>query len=251
MSGRRVFGLHAAKSALEHTPDKVAAAWLDGQRGDARLNELRRQLQEAGVAVRSASRKELDQLSGGQQHQGVVLEVNLPRELGENELWAALEGLSEPALFLVLDHVQDPHNLGACLRTADAAGVHGVVLTKDQAVGITPTVAKVASGAAETMPVYRVTNLARTLEGFKQRGVWVAGAAGEADQSLYQADLTLSLALVIGAEGKGLRRLTRDTCDFLVKIPMKGQVESLNLSVAAGVMLYETVRQRTHANPGR
>ncbi|NJD07751.1 MAG: 23S rRNA (guanosine(2251)-2'-O)-methyltransferase RlmB [Methylococcaceae bacterium] len=251
MSGRRVFGLHAAKSALEHTPDKVTAAWLDSQRGDARLNELRRQLQEAGVAVRSASRKELDQLSGGQQHQGVVLEVNLPRELGENELWAALEGMSEPALFLVLDHVQDPHNLGACLRTADAAGVHGVVLTKDQAVGITPTVAKVASGAAETMPVYRVTNLARTLEGFKQRGVWVAGAAGEADQSLYQSDLTLSLALVIGAEGKGLRRLTRDTCDFLIKIPMKGQVESLNLSVAAGVMLYEAVRQRSHAKPGR
>jgi 23S rRNA (guanosine2251-2'-O)-methyltransferase len=244
MSGRRVVGLHAAKGALDHTPDKVTAAWLDGQRGDARLNELRRQLESAGVAVRSASRKELDQLAGGQQHQGVVLEVDLPKELGENELWAAVEGLSQPALFLVLDHVQDPHNLGACLRTADAAGVDGVVLTKDQAVGITPTVAKVASGAAETMPVYRVTNLARTLEGFKQRGVWVAGAAGEADQTVYQADLTLSLALVVGAEGKGLRRLTRDTCDFLIKIPMKGQVESLNLSVAAGVLLYEVVRQR-------
>jgi len=244
MNRRRVVGLHAAKGALEHTPDKVTAAWLDVQRGDSRLGELRRQLERAGVTVHAANRKQLEQLAGGQQHQGVVLEMDLPRELGENELWAALEGLAGPALFLVLDHVQDPHNLGACLRSADAVGVHGVVLTKDQAVGITPTVAKVASGAAETVPVYRVTNLARTLEGFKQRGVWVAGAAGEADQTLYQADLRVPLALVVGAEGKGLRRLTRVCCDLLIKIPMKGRVESLNLSVATGVMLYEVVRQR-------
>jgi len=155
-----------------------------------------------------------------------------------------VQSLSETALFLVLDNVQDPHNLGACLRSADATGVHGVIITKDNATGITPTVCKVASGAAETVPVYQVTNLARTLRWLKEQGIWVIGTAGEATQTAYKTDFTIPVALVLGAEGKGMRRLTREQCDLLVKLPMLGQVESLNLSVATGVLLYEVVRQR-------
>lgn len=246
-SRRRIFGLHAAQSALEHTPDKVISAWLDDQRGDQRLGSLRRELEKLGITVQAANRKALDRLVEGQNHQGVVLEVELPRERGEGELRDALENLREPPFFLVLDHVQDPHNLGACLRSADAAGVHGVIVTKDQAAGITPTVSKVASGAADTMPLYKVTNLARALGWLKESGIWIAGAAGEAARSVYETDLNLPLALVVGAEGKGLRRLTRESCDFLLRIPMRGQVESLNLSVAAGVLLFEALRQRTVA----
>jgi 23S rRNA (guanosine2251-2'-O)-methyltransferase len=149
---------------------------------------------------------------------------------------------------LILDHVQDPQNLGACLRTADAAGVQGVIVTKDQAVGITPTVCKVASGAAETVPVYQVTNLSRTISWLKEQGIWIAGAAGEAEQTIYATDVNMPLALVMGAEEKGMRRLTREQCDFLVKIPMQGSVESLNVSVAAGVMIYEIYRQRLGIN---
>jgi 23S rRNA (guanosine2251-2'-O)-methyltransferase len=156
----------------------------------------------------------------------------------------AVASLTEIALFLVLDNVQDPHNLGACLRTADATGVHGVIITKDNATGITPTVCKVASGAAETVPVYQVTNLARTLRWLKGHGIWVIGAAGETPQTAYQTDFTVPLAIVVGAEGKGMRRLTKEQCDLLVKLPMLGQVKSLNLSVATGVLLYEVVRQR-------
>ena len=240
----RLFGLHAARSALEHTPDRVVAAWVDGQRNYSKLTELRKQLNVVGVRVNSANRKQLDQLAGGQNHQGIILEVDMPAELDENDLWSAVEALSVSAFFLVLDHVQDPHNLGACLRSADGAGVHGVVLTKDQSVGLTPTVAKVASGAAETVPVYRVTNLARVLQGFKENNIWVVGADGEAQKTAYETDLNMPMALVMGAEGKGLRRLTRETCDFLVKLPMTGQVESLNLSVATGILLYEVLRQR-------
>ena len=150
-------------------------------------------------------------------------------------------------LFLVLDHVQDPHNLGACLRTADAAGVRGVIITKDQAAGLSPVVAKVASGAAEAVPLYRVTNLARTLQWLKEAGLWIVGAAGEAPRSVFETDLNLPMALVMGAEGKGMRRLTRESCDLLVKIPMAGTVESLNVSVATGVLLFEAVRQRSQS----
>jgi len=180
----------------------------------------------------------------GKNHQGIVIEVDMPTELSENDLKQAVESLTEKALFLVLDNVQDPHNLGACLRTADATGVQGVIITKDNATGITPTVCKVASGAAETVPVYQVTNLARTLRWLKDNGIWVMGAAGETRQTAYQTDFTVPLAIVIGAEGKGMRRLTKEECDVLVKLPMLGQVESLNLSVATGVLLYEVVRQR-------
>lgn len=241
---RRVAGLHAAESALEHSPDKIVSVWIDARRGDARIAAIVQRLGELGITAQAAGKSRLDALAEGHNHQGVVIELVLPGELGEHDLRDALASLETLPFFLVLDQVQDPHNLGACLRTADAAGVQGVILTKDQSVGMTPTVAKVASGAAETVPIYRVTNLARALGWLKESGIWVVGAVGEADRSVYEADLALPLAVVVGAEGKGLRRLTRELCDFLVKIPMAGQVESLNLSVAAGVLLFEAVRQR-------
>jgi 23S rRNA (guanosine2251-2'-O)-methyltransferase len=245
MSGkRRIVGLHAAQSALEHTPDKLTNAWLDAGRMDARLARVKQELEAAGVNLHLANRKELDRLAEGRNHQGVIVEVEMAHELGEVDLRDALEALEGQAFFLVLDHVQDPHNLGACLRTADAAGVHGIIITKDQSVGITPTVAKVASGAAETVPLYNVTNLARALGWLKDAGIWIVGAAGEADKTVYQTDLNMPLALVMGAEEKGMRRLTREHCDFLVKIPMLGHVESLNVSVATGIVLFEAVRQR-------
>jgi 23S rRNA (guanosine2251-2'-O)-methyltransferase len=243
-STRRVFGVHAARAALEHTPEKLVAVWIDGQRKDRRLIELSELFAALGVVVEVSDRRRLDRLAEGNNHQGIVLQLELPQELGERALRSAVEQRSENCLLLILDHVQDPHNLGACLRTADAAGVHGVILTKDQSVGLTPTVYKVASGAAESVPLYRVTNLARVLKWLRQQNVWLIGAAGDGPKTLYQVDFTLPLALVIGAEGKGLRRLTRDECDVLVNIPMFGRVESLNLSVAAGVLLYEAVRQR-------
>ena len=245
MSGRRIVcGLHAAQSALEHTPDKIHAAWLDPRRGDARLDKIRLGLQAQDITITDADRRQLDKLSDGGNHQGVVLRLELPRELGEDELFERLAALNHPPLLLVLDQVQDPHNLGACLRSADAAGVDAVIITKDQSVGLTPTAYKVASGAAETVPIHRVTNLARTLRGLKDAGVWIAGAAGEATQSVYDTDLAGPLALVVGGEGKGMRRLTREHCDWLVSLPMAGTVSSLNLSVATGVLLYEAVRQR-------
>ncbi len=246
MSGkRRIVGLHSASSALEHTPEKLTAAWLDAGRMDAKLARIKQELESAGVSVRLTNRKELERLAEGRNHQGVIIELEMAQELGESDLRDALDALEGKAFFLVLDHVQDPHNLGACLRSADAAGVQGVITTKDQAVGITPTVAKVASGAAETVPLYKVTNLARALGWLKEAGIWIVGAAGEAEKTVYQTDLNLPLAIVMGAEEKGMRRLTREHCDFLVKIPMLGQVESLNVSVATGILLFEAVRQRS------
>jgi 23S rRNA (guanosine2251-2'-O)-methyltransferase len=241
---RRVAGLHAVESALEHSPDKIISAWIDDRRGDGRVAALAHKLSLLGVTVQPTAKNRLDALAEGRHHQGVVIEMVPPGELGENELRDALENPGVLPFFLVLDHIQDPHNLGACLRTADAAGVQGVVLTKDRSVGLTPTVAKVASGAAETVPIYRVTNLARSLDWVKESGLWVVGAAGEAEMMVYEVDLAIPLAIVVGAEGKGLRRLTRERCDVLVNIPMAGKVESLNLSVATGVFLFEAVRQR-------
>ncbi|MEQ1530292.1 MAG: 23S rRNA (guanosine(2251)-2'-O)-methyltransferase RlmB, partial [Methylococcales bacterium] len=211
---------------------------------DKRLTQMLDSLSALGVQQEKVDKKRLDRLADGSNHQGIVIEVEMPGELSESDLKNAVENLTGSALFLVLDNVQDPHNLGACLRSADATGVHGVIITKDNATGITPTVCKVASGAAETVPIYQVTNLARTLRWLKDQGVWVMGTAGEAAQSAYKTDFTVPLALVLGAEGKGMRRLTREQCDVLVKLPMLGQVESLNLSVATGVLLYEVIRQR-------
>ena len=247
MSLCKIFGLHSVQAALDYSPERIQRAWIDLQRQDRRLHKIIDELAILGVEVQKTERKKLERMTDGNNHQSIVIEIELPREQSEEELKQSVKALVDVPFFLVLDHVQDPHNLGACLRTADATGVHGVITTKDQAAGITPTVCKVASGAAETVPVYQVTNLARTLRWMKSQHIWVIGAAGDTEQTVYQSDLTIPLALVIGAEGKGLRRLTREHCDLLINLPMQGTVESLNLSVATGVLLYEVVRQRMKA----
>lgn len=245
MKPSKIYGLHSVQAALDYSPKKINKAWIDSQRQDKRLTQLTGDLLDLGIEPEKVDRKKLDKLADSNNHQGIVIEVDMPAELSESDFKNAVLTLTGTALFLVLDNVQDPHNFGACLRTADATGVQGVIITKDNATGITPTVCKVASGAAETVPVYQVTNLARTLRWLKEQGIWVMGAAGETTQTAYQTDFTVPLALVVGAEGKGLRRLTKEQCDVLVKLPMLGKVESLNLSVATGVLLYETMRQRS------
>jgi len=247
MSLAKIFGVHAAQSALDYSPEKVNQAWVDQKRQDERLQGLVKGLGQRGIDIQKADRKQLDSLSKGANHQGIILEVEMPAMRSENDLKSVVESAKQVPFWLILDHIQDPHNLGACLRTADAAGVQGVIVTKDQAVGITPTVCKVASGAAETVPVYQVTNISRTIAWLKEQGIWVVGAAGEADKTIYETDINMPLALVMGAEEKGMRRLTREQCDFLVKIPMQGSVDSLNVSVAAGVLIYEAFRQRLGA----
>ena len=245
MKSSKLFGLHSVQAALDYSPKKIHKAWVDSGRQDKRLTQAVDDLLALGIEPEKVDKKRLDRLAdNNNHHQGIVIEVEMPGELSESDLKTAVESLSETALFLVLDNVQDPHNLGACLRTADATGVHGVIITKDNATGITPTVCKVASGAAETVPVYQVTNLSRTLRWLKGEGLWIMGAAGETAQTIYKSDFTVPMALVVGTEGKGLRRLTKEQCDVLVSVPMLGQVESLNLSVATGVLLYEAVRQR-------
>ncbi|WP_020160440.1 23S rRNA (guanosine(2251)-2'-O)-methyltransferase RlmB [Methylobacter marinus] len=241
----KLFGIHAVQAALDYSPKKINKAWVDTQRQDKRLMQVIDNLLSLGIEPEKTDRKKLDRFAEGKNHQGIVIAVEMPAELSESDLKQAVETSSGTPLLLVLDNVQDPHNLGACLRTADATGVQGVIITKDNATGITPTVCKVASGAAETVPVYQVTNLSRTLRWLKEQGIWIMGATGAATQTVYQTDLTMPLAMVVGAEGKGLRRLTQEQCDFLVKLPMLGQVESLNLSVATGVLLYEAMRQRS------
>lgn len=240
----KIYGLHSAQAALDYSAENILQVWVDSHRQDKRLSEIIKQVSDLGLNTEKADRKKLDRLAGGPNHQGIVIEIEMPAAKSEDQLKTDILNITTPPLFLVLDNVQDPHNLGACLRTADATGVNGVIITKDNATGITPTVCKVASGAAETVPVYQITNLARTLRWLKDQGLWILGAAGDGDQTIYQADLKVPMALVIGAEGKGLRRLTREECDMMVKLPMLGKIESLNLSVATGVFLYEVVRQR-------
>ncbi|MDD2759193.1 MAG: 23S rRNA (guanosine(2251)-2'-O)-methyltransferase RlmB [Methylomonas sp.] len=244
MSVTQLFGIHAVQAALDYSPQKIRRAWVDGQRQDARLKQVLDDLDALGVRAEKTERKKLDRMADGKNHQGIVVAVELPAMRSEDDLKQAVQALSEPAFYLVLDQVQDPHNLGACLRTADAVGAHGIIVTKDNAAGITPTVCKVASGAAETVPVYQVTNLARVLRWLKEQNIWIMGAAGEAEQTIYEMKLDMPLAVVMGTEGTGMRHLTRQHCDFLVKIPMAGQVESLNVSVAAGVLMYEVFRQK-------
>ncbi|MGS0680435.1 23S rRNA (guanosine(2251)-2'-O)-methyltransferase RlmB [Shewanella sp. 125m-7] len=237
------FGLHAVEAVLKNSPERVIEMWVLQGRDDARLTQILAMAAEWGVSVQYASRKALDDKSEGGQHQGVVAKVKPAKILNDNDLSAMLEKTDVPFL-LILDGVTDPHNLGACLRNADAAGVHGVIVPKDNSVGLTPVVSKVACGAAEVVPLYQVTNLARTMRSLQEKGIWIIGAAGEADCEIYQASLTGPLAIAMGAEGKGLRRLSRESCDTLVSIPMAGSVSSLNVSVATGVCLFEAVRQR-------
>lgn len=239
-----VFGLHAVRALLQQRAERALSLTLQKGREDARTAELIQLAKGAGVPIDWRETRELDRLAGSQRHQGACLQVRAATALGEGALDDLLDRITAPPLLLVLDGVQDPHNLGACLRTADAAGVTAVIVPRDRAAGLSPTVRKVASGAAETIPLIQVVNLARTLRWLKEREVWIVGTDDQAPQSLYEATLTGSLAVVLGAEGLGLRRLTREHCDLVVRIPMYGAVESLNVSVAAGVLLYEAVRQR-------
>ncbi len=240
-----IHGLHAVAAALNHEPEQVRGLWLERQRRDRRMQVLLDQAAGHGVAIQWADRAELDRLSGGARHQGVIARLEVrARGHGEADLSQLLAAAPRPALLLVLDGVQDPHNLGACLRSAAAAGAHAVIAPADRAAGLNATVRKVASGAAEIVPFVPVTNLARTLRGLQEQGVWIVGAAGEAEEALYAVDFTLPTAIVLGAEEKGLRRLTREVCDRLARIPMAGGMESLNVSVAAGIFLFEARRQR-------
>lgn len=245
---RLIFGFHAVGVRLKTAPQGILELYVDPGRRDARMQQFLARVAAAGLRLREVDGERLQALCGSPRHQGVVARVRLA-ELARSldDLLDAVEG---PPLLLVLDGVTDPHNLGACLRVADGAGAHAVIAPKDHAVGLNATVSKVASGAAETVPYLMVTNLARTLGELKERDIWIVGLAGEASGTLYQSDLKGPLALVLGAEGSGLRQLTRKTCDALVALPMAGAVESLNVSVASGICLYEAVRQRQSGDPG-
>jgi 23S rRNA (guanosine2251-2'-O)-methyltransferase len=239
-----VYGLHAVSSVLERAPERLLELWVAQPRDDVRTRELRERAQNAGIRVQSVGGETLSKLVGDVAHQGAVAAVRPLKGWDEQDLFEALSHVTGDPLLLILDGVTDPHNLGACLRTADAAGAHAVLIPKDRSAAVDGVVRKVAAGAAEFMPVARVTNLARTMDMLKERGIWIVGTDVEALSTLYAADLQRPLALVLGAEGSGMRRLTRERCDFLVRIPMGGQVESLNVSVAAGVALFEARRQR-------
>ncbi|HET7308143.1 MAG TPA: 23S rRNA (guanosine(2251)-2'-O)-methyltransferase RlmB [Gammaproteobacteria bacterium] len=237
-----VYGIHAVEAALKR--NALSRLWLLRGRSDHRVETLAVEASKRNVPLERLPRNELDRLAGAATHQGAVGEVHAAAPGKEQTLDALLDELSGPPFLLVLDGVQDPHNLGACLRSAAAAGAHAVIAPRDRAASLTPAARKVASGAAEIVPFVRVTNLARTLRGLKERGIWTVGLAGEADQPLYDFDLAGPLALVLGAEGGGLRRLTKEHCDFLARIPMTEAVASLNVSVSAGIALFEAVRQR-------
>ena len=243
-SPKVLFGFHAVGVRLKTAPQSILEVYIDPTRRDARMRQFVERAKEAGMRLIEADGLRLARLAGSHGHQGVAARVS-PVEVARSldDLLDQIDGVQAP-LILVLDGVTDPHNLGACLRVADGAGAHAVIAPKDHAVGINATVAKVASGAAETVPYFMVTNLARTLNELKERNIWVIGASDDAPQTLYQTDLRGPTALVLGAEGSGLRQLTRKTCDALVSIPMQGAVESLNVSVASGVCLYEARRQR-------
>ena len=239
---RLIHGFHAVFSKLRSAAGDVREIYVDAGRSDARMRDLLKLAETAGVRVMPVAAARLDGLAGGSRHQGVVAGVAaVQRQLKLDDV---LDGLDEPALILVLDGVQDPHNLGACLRVADGAGAHAVVAPKDRACGLNATAIKVACGAAESVPYIVVTNLARALRDLQEREIWVLGAAGEAEKDLYAVDQRAATAWVLGAEGDGLRRLTRESCDELARIPMQGSVDSLNVSVAAGICLFETRRQR-------
>jgi 23S rRNA (guanosine2251-2'-O)-methyltransferase len=240
----KIYGVHAVEALLRHHPKRVKQVWLAEGRNDPRVQVLLGLAAEARVSVGQCERREMDAWVEGV-HQGVVADVSPSQVWGEAMLEELLDRAEGPPLLLVLDGVTDPHNLGACLRTADAAGALAVIVPKDKSATLNATVRKVACGAAEVIPLVAVTNLARSLEKLQQRGLWVVGTAGEAEMEIYDHDLTGPTVLIMGAEGKGMRRLTREHCDYLVKLPMAGSVSSLNVSVATGVCLFEALRQRS------
>jgi 23S rRNA (guanosine2251-2'-O)-methyltransferase len=235
-------GFHAVTSRLRQKPDTIKEIYVDAERKDARAKDLRELAKRFNIRIIPVDMKRLDGMAGGVRHQGVVAQaeaVNMPQFIED-----VLEGIDEPPLILILDGVQDPHNLGACLRVADGAGAHAVIAPKDRSVGLTTAAIKVASGAAESVPYIVVTNLARTMRDLKDKNIWLVGADDTAPESIYKAKLDGAIGMVLGAEGEGLRRLTRESCDLLVSIPMLGSVESLNVSVASGICLYEARRRR-------
>ncbi|MCJ8170239.1 23S rRNA (guanosine(2251)-2'-O)-methyltransferase RlmB [Atopomonas sediminilitoris] len=239
----KVYGVHAVEALLRHHPKRVKQIILASGREENRLQALYELAAEHRIDIVYAERREMDEQADGV-HQGVIAHVSPSQIWGEAMLEELLQRIDGPPLLLVLDGVTDPHNLGACLRTADAAGAHAVIIPKDKSATLNATVRKVACGAAEVIPLVAVTNLARTLEVLKQAGLWLVGTAGEADKMIYELDMRGPTVLIMGAEGKGMRRLTREHCDYLAKLPMAGSVSSLNVSVATGVCLFEVVRQR-------
>ncbi|OEE63595.1 23S rRNA (guanosine(2251)-2'-O)-methyltransferase RlmB [Enterovibrio norvegicus] len=243
MSNEMIYGIHAVKAVLASDPARFIEVYVLKGREDDRLLPVLKELAELGITTQEMGRKALDDKADGASHQGLIARVKQGRQYNENDLDAILEGKETP-LLLVLDGVTDPHNLGACLRNADAAGASAIIVPKDRSAPLSATVRKVAVGAAEIVPLVRVTNLARTMRALQERGVWFVGTAGEATHDIYQSKMTGPLAIVMGAEGDGMRRLTRETCDELISIPMAGSVSSLNVSVASGICLFEAVRQR-------
>ncbi len=242
---RKVSGIHSVQAAVQHGAAKVVDIYYDQKRRDNRMSQLLDMAHGQGIRLKAVAKAELDRMAPDINHQGIVAEVHLPESYNEEYLQALLKGMDHPPMLLILDGVQDPHNLGACLRSADAAGVDAVIIPRDNSAGLTPVVCKVASGAAEVIPLVQVTNLARTLRWLRdETNIWIVGTAGEAESSLFDASLTGPLAIVMGGEGKGMRRLTREHCDLLVKLPMGGSVASLNVSVATGICLFEAIRQR-------
>jgi len=235
-------GFHAVVARMRHAPDSIKDIYVEASRRDKRMQSLIEQAERAGCKVHPVPTERLDGLARGTRHQGVVALAD-ERQLAV-DIDDVLDVIDEPPFLLILDGVTDPHNLGACLRSADAAGVHAVIAPRDRAVGLNATVQRVACGAADTVPYLMVTNLARTMRALKDRGVWLVGTDDQAESSMHQVDARQPMAWVMGAEGEGMRRLTRETCDQLVNIPMRGSVESLNVSVASAVCLFETVRQR-------
>jgi 23S rRNA (guanosine2251-2'-O)-methyltransferase len=240
-----IYGMHAVSAALQRDPSRLLEIRIaEGMKGQARLRQILDEAHTVGITVHCCPRRTLDNLVTAGAHQGIIAWRKPARAFSESDLDGLLAGLTTAPLLLILDGVQDPHNLGACLRTADAAGVTAVIAPRDRAVGLTPTVRKVACGAAEAIPFIQITNLARSMRELKDRGIWLVGADGKAEMDIFDAEMAGPLGLVLGAEGEGLRRLTAAHCDFLVRIPMAGGVESLNVSVATGICLFEAVRQR-------
>lgn len=242
-----LFGIHPIEALLKKQPSRISQLMILKERCDPKIQMLIDLAKPHEIEIQWLPRYVLDQKVNNENHQGIIAVCQKARIYSEHDLEKILIGLAEPAFLLILDGVQDPHNLGACLRSADAAGVHAVIAPKDKSVGLTPTVSKVASGAAETVPFVQVTNLARTMRFLKENHIWIFGAVADTEKTLYDADYTVPLALVLGAEGAGIRRLTREHCDLLLNIPMSGSVSSLNVSVATGIFLFEAVRQRRYS----
>jgi len=247
-----VYGIHAVENLLVQQPEKIKEIRFQEGRDDKKIKRLTTLCREQKVAHSVVPRKDIDKLFTSNKervvHQGAAALAEVTKAGEEADLHKLVGSLEEPALIVILDGITDPHNLGACLRSAEAAGAHALVMPKDKSAPLNATVSKVACGAAESLPVFSVTNLARTMKKLQDQGVWIFGTAGEATQTIYEHDLTISSAIVMGAEGDGMRRLTREQCDYLVKLPMAGVVSSLNVSVATGVCLYEVVRQRSLKN---